>query len=273
MKKSLIIMVLVALVSTDVYAKNKKNSSFGKWNYDKFGHASVINTNAIPVIRTGDMATDAYNICRQYIHIDTKFHVRVKNWFKYLQVGLNGYAEMRATLGTASKSCGIPYNVARMDIFYDRNKHRSVHNQSYIKATMRGIGAANECYQAIGYAFNHSGIILPNNYSGAISVTDTNDVIAGVPSSNTEYIPKYPYSQEITVRDVLNTYNEAVPNDYRIDVTRVPYVDQNIPMGWLLPNRTVGVNHAVSIKPYAGAIMNEDKGCYKVKFGTVTLHF
>lgn len=260
MKKSLIIMVLLALISTDIYAKGGKSSSFGKWNYDKFGHASKRVTNTYSKIPPSSIIR--YNhypaYCKQYVHVSTKFHVRVKNWFRGIQLGLNGYAEMRATLGTASKSCGLPYNIARMDLYYDRSGHKRVINKSYIRATMRGVGAVHECYKAVGYAFTDTGIVLPDGYRGNISVRDAGYVSTGTPIG----APKAPtYPRSINVRD------------YGIDLeaTGIPYVRNNIPIGWMLPGRIVGDRHTVSKIPYAGAIMNDEKGCYKVKgsFGSI----
>jgi len=234
MKKFLMFVVLVSLVSTDIYGKSSKKSSFGKWNYDKFGHAQK-KLSSTETKRVGG----TWDACRQYVHVDTKFHVRVKNWFRAIQLGLNGYAEMRATLGTASRSCGIPYNIARMDLFYDYHGHQVATNSSYIRATMQGVGAVHECYKAIGYAFTKDGIVPPKGYRGNFSISVPTGEVPG------------------NLDDLLNASGLG---EYAI-----PGVTNRIKNVWFIPIRftTKGEVTIVST-PNAGAIMNEEKGCYKV---------
>jgi len=255
MKKSIIIIFLLSMVSTTIYAGGGSNSCFGKWNYDKFGHASKLVRYSEPSIITGDITTDVGNYytneCQQYVHVETKFHVRMKNWTQLVKIGTSGYAEMRATLGTAIKSCNIPYNIARMDIYYDQKKHVKSLNKSYLKATMNGIGLLNECYQAIGYAFTNDGIVLPDGYKGNISVQDAGYISTGT-SIGSPTAPQYPRS--INVQDIYGINLEA---------TGIPYVRNDIPIGWMLPGYIVGDAHTVSIVPNAGAILNGKEGCIK----------
>jgi len=232
MKKSLIIMVLFALLSVDTYAKGKSKSSFGKWNYDKFGYASkkITSTEASKI-------SDSADACRQYVHVKAKFHVRVKNWFRGVQLGLNGYAEMRATLGTSSKSCGIPYNIARMDIYYDNRRHISAINKSYIRAKMKGVGAVNECYTAVGYAYTDSGIVLPNGYKDNLSVSSGGTKIRG----------------NIDIKELF---------DVDLTVYNIPFVRNTIPIAWFVPIKFSSGEYTIKTNSYAGAILNNKKGCY-----------
>ncbi|MDD2451495.1 MAG: hypothetical protein PHU11_01025 [Dysgonamonadaceae bacterium] len=161
--KKLFIFIVTVLASTFVLAGGGgKSSSFGKWNYDKFGSGSQEVTSA--TAPTGYNESDP---CQQYIHVNTKFHVRVKNWFSYLQIGRSGYAEMRATLGTVTKSCNIPYNDIEFHLYYDHTVKKT-YNSDYIKVTMKGVGALNECYKATGFAFTSNGFVLPSNYSDSM---------------------------------------------------------------------------------------------------------
>lgn len=158
MKKSLIIMLLLALVSIATYAKGGKSSSFGKWNYDKFPEGKQ-------VIK-GANAPSGYNLsdpCYKFIHVNTKFHVRVKNWTPWLHFGRSGYAEMKATLGTATSSCNIPYKDIAFHLFYDHTVKRT-NGADYVRVTMKGVGALNECYKALGFAITKNGMVLPNGY-------------------------------------------------------------------------------------------------------------
>ena len=288
-RKTFITVALVLLVSVDLFGfSSGKNSSFGKWNYDKFpaGKQKI----------TASTAPSGYNAsdpCQQYIHVKSKFHVRVKNWFRYIQVGLSGYAEMRATLGTAQDSCNIPYKIARMDIWYDWNKHKAVLNSDYIRVTMHGIGAAHECYKALGYAFTKNGIVLPKNFTGYLTVNDSHGIITGVPRNTIAHQANYPGSGTVDIRNVpidqisfvtppppapsrgsgVVTVGEILGGATSLDVSGIPYVDHVIPIGWFLPLRTVGTSYSVSRKPYAGAIMNEEKGCYNVGPYSYTIKF
>jgi hypothetical protein len=160
MKKFLIFILVASLAYTALYGKSNKKSSFGKWNYDKFGKA-------VKKLSSGEVKAvgGSSDVCRQYVHIDTKFHVRMKNWTPWISVGLSGYAEMRATLGTASRSCDIPYNVYGMDLYYDERSVKRVRNNSYVRATLKGVGIKNECYRAYGFAFTKNGLILPKGFT------------------------------------------------------------------------------------------------------------
>lgn len=158
-KSILIAFVWLAVSSVSVYAGGGKGGSFGKWDYDKFGEGSTQLSEA-EVQKIG-ASTDP---CRQYVHVKTKFHVRVKNYTQFVQIGRNGYAEMTATLGSATKSCDIPYNIEGMRIRGTDKVDRAVNNSSYLKANLQGVGLMEECFVAVYFAWTKEKVIMGKGY-------------------------------------------------------------------------------------------------------------
>jgi len=235
--QKLILIILISIVSlSSLNAKSKKHSSFGKWNYDKYGYAKQeIKYSKIKNIN------DITNECKKYIHIKTTFHVRVKNWFKYIQLGRSGYAEMKVTLGNEKKSCEIPYNIKRMDIFYDANKHAVKYDSSYFKVSLNGIGAGHECYKAIGYAFSEDGIVLPVDYHGKVKI-----------STNSSKLPG-----KIDLNELFGL---------NVESWKIPGLKNKVPIAWFIPiSFQTDEGYKISVDPHAGAILNAEKGCYKIK--------
>lgn len=103
MKRKIIIALCSLLITSHLYAKNRKsNSSWGKiTTHNKYGDKKVIKNSKLK-----SSSFSHSDRCKKYIYIDTYSSFRTKDyilhWFGSFQ---SGYATTKVTIGNDSNSC------------------------------------------------------------------------------------------------------------------------------------------------------------------------